>query len=102
MKMGTVDCKRFESCSAQICPLDGADGIWYADEEICLSREFSNEYWIRNQRKIAKKTRDLDSFYTLRMLQQNCIIGKGISGIDPEHDLTEMEKVVNRWLKEHP
>jgi hypothetical protein len=76
--------------------------IWYADEEICQSHEYSRLDWIRNQRKIAKKTRDLDTFYTYHMLQQNCVIGKGIDGLDPDKDISEKERDETKWLKQHP
>jgi heterodisulfide reductase subunit A-like polyferredoxin len=75
--------------------------IWYADEEICTSHEHSKLNWIRNQRKIARKTRDLDTYYTHRMLEQNCIIGRGISGIDADTDLNDVEREVSKWLREH-
>ena len=36
------------------------------------------------------------------MLQRNCIIGKAISGLDPDHDLADMGKDEDRWLRDHP
>ena len=100
--MRPEDCKRYKDCSAQLCPMGTCSGSWYPEEDICESREFSYESWIRNQRKIARKTRDLDTYYTYKMLQQNCIIGKGISGLNPDNDYCEMKNDGDRWLKAHP
>jgi len=94
-------CKRFDSCSAPICPYYGGD-IWYPDEEICMNKAFSRLLWIKNQRKIAKKSQNSDTFFTLRMLEQNCVIRAGITGIDPDMKLEDTEKEVNKWLKNHP
>lgn len=98
-------CKRLESCSAPLCPMDEGSlgsGIWYPDEEICKLQAFCKLNWVQNQKKIAKKARIIDLYFTHRMLQQNCIIGKGISGLDPDHDIKDMEKDEAKWLKEHP
>jgi hypothetical protein len=100
--MRPEDCPRFDSCSAPICPLAGDGDIWYADEPICSLQEFCHSDWIKNQHKIAKITRDLDTYYTLRMLQRNCIIGKGISGLDPDETDIDDERAVTNWLKKHP
>jgi|WetSurMetagenome_2_1015567.scaffolds.fasta_scaffold00070_6 hypothetical protein len=95
-------CKQFDFCEAPICPLKGFGSIWYADEAICNSHEHCKLNWIRNQRKIARKTSDLDTYYTHRMLEQNCIIGRGIKGIDSETDLKDVDREVSKWLEKHP
>jgi hypothetical protein len=103
--MEAKDCKRFDRCNANLCPMDSKsleEGTWMPDEEICTLREYCQTDWIRNQKKIARKTRDFDSYYTVRMLEQNCIVGKGISGVDPDHDYADREKDVVKWLKAHP
>jgi hypothetical protein len=100
--MKATDCKRFDSCSAPICPLNQCSGTWVADEEICRSSSFSSEGWLQNQKKIAKRTRDFETYYTYTMLQRNFIIGKGITGLDPDHDISELEQDETRWLNFHP
>jgi len=99
--METKECQRFDSCSAPICPLCSGD-IWYADEDICSSQKFKDLVWIKNQRKISKRAKDNDTYYTIRMLEQNCVIGRGIKGLDTDHDLIMRERDEDRWLQEHP
>lgn len=99
------ECKRFGSCSAPLCPTDEnslACSIWYPDEEICQAQEYCHELWIRNQRKIAKKAHNKYFYFNYQMLSHNCIISKGIEGLDPDRtDITE-EQQLKRWLKQHP
>ena len=92
-------CTLFESCFAPLCPLDPASlkGIWYADEEICRSRTYASLPWIRGQRKIGRV--GARGYFTLEMLQRNCIVKKGIAGLDP--DAVE-EPQLQRWLADHP
>jgi hypothetical protein len=99
------DCKRFDGCNAPLCPMKKivvSSDIWYPYDEICTSHEYCKLCWIRNQRKIAKKTRDIDTYYTYQMLQQNCVIAKGIAGLDPDNDISEQERDEAKWLKQHP
>ena len=103
--MKVKDCKRYESCNAPLCPKDQGSlerGSWFPFEEICGLQTYCHESWIRNQKKIAKKSRNIDFYFTHRMLEQNCIIGRGIVGIDPDHDITDIKKDETRWLQEHP
>jgi len=96
------DCRLYETCSAPLCPLDRAsllNGIWYPDEEICRSRAFGNLAWIRQQGKIAKCASRTDRYFHPEMLQRNCIVKKGIAGLDPD----EVEKPqLQKWLCDHP
>jgi hypothetical protein len=103
--MRPSDCTKYQTCSAPLCPLDEdslRNAQWYPDEEICLSQEYFHLNWIRNQKKIASKCRNTDFYFTLGMLSHNCVIGKKIEGIDPDHDLDARESDEARWLKEHP
>jgi len=97
------NCKSSERCSAPLCPLDAVSlerGIWYPGEEICVNREFNSLDAIKNQRKIAKKAKSPSTFFTFKMLSRNCIIGSGISGLNPDkEDWREQEK---QWLSNHP
>jgi len=102
--MAATDCKRYESCSAPFCPMNEGSlgGIWFPEEEICRSREFSQEAWIKRQKMIAKKTGDIYPGYTYEMLQRDCIIKKGIVGIDPDIPIDEFDEAVQKWLEAHP
>ncbi|GAG01481.1 unnamed protein product, partial [marine sediment metagenome] len=101
-KFRSNQCRNFDSCSASLCPLDLEHlkiGIWYPDEEICRKKTVPD--WIRRQRKIAKKTRDPNSYFTYPMLNHDCIIGKGMVGLEPNSDLPEEPQLKN-WYKKHP
>lgn len=103
--MKSKECNRFDSCSATICPLDETIkkcSIWYPDEEICQSQVFCHEPWIKNQKKIAGKCRNTYSYFTLGMLKHDCIIGKGIEGLEPDHELNCGKRDEDKWLQEHP
>ena len=94
--------KRFDTCSAPLCPLDEKSlkyGIWYPDEEICSLRAFGNLPWIKTQKKIVKVGARVDRYFNLKMLERNCIIKKGIEGLDPDH---EEEHQLRKWIKAHP
>lgn len=97
------DCPRWNPCSANICPLDLiVNAGWYPDEEICTSRNYSALPWIKRQRKIARKVRNKDFFFTYEMLNHNCIVTVATEGIDPDADFADTETLVKRWLKKHP
>jgi hypothetical protein len=68
------DCPYFETCSAPLCPLDNKTlhkAIWYPDEEICNSQKYCNTYWIKRQRKIARKMKNFNNYFTIGMLKSN-------------------------------
>lgn len=93
-------CRRFDYCSAALCPLDSEHlkvGIWYPDEEICRLKKISD--WVRRQKKIKNKAKDVDKYFTYEMLKHDCIIGKGMKGLDP--DIPE-EKQLRVWYEKHP
>jgi hypothetical protein len=92
-------CTLFESCLAPLCPLDRSSlkGIWYPDEEVCRSRTYASLPWIRGQRKIGRV--GARGYFTLEMLQRNCIVKKGIAGLDSD---AEEEPQLRRWLADHP
>jgi len=93
-------CNHFDSCSSPLCPLDSAEDLaeylWYPDEEICTRH---NNVWIKQQRKIAKKTKDMWKYYTLEMLKVHCMVKEGITGIDPDKN---PEPQMERWFETHP
>ena len=93
-------CPRFEICSAPLCPLEEKElqnKIWYPDDEFC--KKSPAPKWVADQRKIAKKAKDRNKYFTYDMLRRNCRISKGISGLDPEKD--EAPQLV-RWFEMHP
>ena len=96
----SIDCRHFDECAAAICPLLQDDRhIWYPDEDICKRSAFGKEVYIRIQRKIKRRAKSADTAYTLKMLKQNCIIGKAIRGINPQLKIPKQEAV---WIQNHP
>ena len=70
--MRVTECPKFDECSAALCPLDRKHlkiGVWYPDEIVCCKYYYS---WIQNQKKIAKKAKDMDKYFTHEMLKRNC------------------------------
>jgi len=99
-KIRPDQCRHFDSCSAPLCPLDVKHlkvGIWYPDEDICRLKTSPN--WKKIQKKIAKKTKDKNTYYTYEMLNRNCRVGRGMVGLNP--DKPEKSQLED-WLKKHP
>ena len=98
---GRPACTLYETCNTPLCPLDGSslNGIWYPDEEICRSRVHGNLPWMKAQRKIARCANQTSGYFTLAMLNRNCIIRPGITGLDPNEP---EEPQLKRWLDDHP
>jgi len=92
------ECKMYEVCEAPFCPLEpNSLIIWYAGEEICRDRDHKNLPWVQAQRKLAKV--DAAGYFTLEMLNRNCIIKTGMLGLDPDK---EERPQLQLWLKNHP
>jgi hypothetical protein len=97
------NCKHFENCSAPMCPCDTGvvNKAWFADEPVCPRYEVPD--WVKRQRKIVKTGgKETAGFFTLAMLERNCVIGKKISGIDPDGTDAERENAEKDWLDKHP
>ena len=95
-------CPKFDTCSAPLCPMDEQsleNGLWYPDEEVCTLKKHGGLPWIRKQRKLIKRAARVDRYFTLEMLERNCIVRGGIEGLDP--DVPE-ELQLKRWLNAHP
>ena len=96
------DCKNFYKCNAPLCPLDETSikhGVWYPNEEICKLSEYKELEWIKNQKKIQKKARDRDTYYTVDMLDKHIRITSAMKGLNPDNDYyVEFLK----WIKAHP
>ena len=95
------ECRYYNTCNVPLCPLDPSrdNYIWYPDEEICKRTEFGKLLWVKNQKKIAKRTKRKDLYYTYEMLNRKMIIGKGMTGLDP--DKPEKDQL-RKWFKNHP
>ncbi|MHA1286156.1 MAG: hypothetical protein ACTSPB_02010 [Candidatus Thorarchaeota archaeon] len=97
-----IECPHFRKCGAPLCPLDPESlrkGIWYPDEPICHKRPTPG--WVKAQKKIRRKTKNVNRYFTFEMLNQNCIIGKGMVGLNPDIKKDEEEQL-KQWLKKHP
>ena len=93
------ECTKFDTCNAPMCPLLKKHlGIacWYADEDTC---NMKRAQWLITQKKIAKKAKDNDTYYTFEMLNRNIVVRGGITGLDP--DKAE-EPQLKKWLTAHP
>ena len=100
--MKSSDCRRFEACDAPLCPLDEQSlecGIWYPGEAICGMRGNWKLPWVKAQKKIAKVGARADRYFNFQMLNRNCIIGRGMEGLDPDK---EEGPQLRKWLKAHP
>jgi hypothetical protein len=98
-----MKCKHFESCSAPICPNDAksALAVWFADEQVCRLQDVPE--WVKRQRKIAKTgVFATAGFFTLPILERRCVIGKKITGINPDATDTDRKIAEEDWLCRHP
>ena len=99
--MKTTECKHFDECGAPICPLDEdsmKDAIWYPDEEIC---RYGRLAWVKRQRKISRKARNKDFYFTYEMLCRNCRITTATEGLDPDKTDFNDQQAVKKWLDMH-
>lgn len=106
------DCKFYEDCSAPICPMteDNSQYIWYPDEDICRNKTYADCQWIKTQKKIQKVATNVETYYTMKMLNRNIVVKDSITGLDPdkiegsnEDQLKRIEdKHIKDWLDKHP
>jgi hypothetical protein len=97
------NCKYFDGCSAPVCPMDAgaAKTAWFAGEDVCRLHGVTE--WVKQQRKIAKTGADETAgCFTLPMLERRYVIGKKITGIDPDGTEEEREEAEKNWLDRHP
>jgi hypothetical protein len=92
------ECTSHLGCSASMCPLDPPlkEVCWYPEEKICR-RNFPPD-WVKIQKKIKKKTRSLNTYYTFEMLNRNCIVKGGMVGLDADRP---EEAQLKSWLRRH-
>jgi len=97
------ECNLFDECGAPICPLDeGKHAVWYPDEEICRSNIHGRLPWIKRQRKISRKVRNRDFYFTPEMLCRNCVITAATEGLDPDKTDFNDQQAIKKWLDRHP
>ena len=97
------NCKYFDNCSAPMCPRDtgAAKTAWFADEPVCRLHDVPE--WVKRQRKIVKiNATETTGCFTLPMLERDCMIKKGITGIDPDSTDLERKAAEKTWLEKHP
>ena len=97
-------CPQADTCSAPLCPfVDPAipkEEYWYPDDPVCKKKGAVGKYsWIRTQKKIINTTKDTTTCYNYQMLNRNCVIGKGMTGINTDRP---EEPQIERWFKAHP
>ena len=96
-----VTCYRYEICSAPICPLNEEslrEGQFFPGEDTCQSREYRREHWARVQRRINRKVRNQDRYFTYEMLLNITKVTLTLKGLDPNRPQKEQLAV---WLKHH-
>jgi len=98
-----MTCKYFDDCSSPMCPKDtgAAHTVWFAGEPVCRLHDVPE--WVRRQRKIAKnEAYETTGCFTLSMLERRCIVGKKMTGIDPDGSEEERKEAEKTWLDRHP
>lgn len=98
-------CPNSERCGAPICPMEPQDHphmVWYPDEEICRLQKFGRLTYVRNMRLIKKKAKNIDLYFSFKMLNYRYRIRQGIEGVDPDHPIEEAERREVEWIKKHP
>ena len=100
--MNKLKCPHFDSCNASLCPMENEEelrkAIWYPNEGVCKRRGL-NHPWLKTQKKIAKRAKHGDGYFTLQMLSRLHRVCKGIEGLDPDK---EEGPQLQKWLKNHP
>lgn len=95
------ECPRFTICSANLCPFDPdiKARIWYPEEAICTKQGMVKEYpWIKSQRKIARRCKAPDKYFTIEMLKRLTQVRKGTIGLSPE---VKQAPQLKSWLRQH-
>ncbi len=97
-----MTCAHFEHCNAPLCPQNAESlehAAWFPDEEIC---KLSNApAWVRRQRRIARVANP-EGLFTVAMLAADCILRRGIQGLDPDRAAASRQNDEAKWLADHP
>ena len=99
--MNAKDCEYFDTCNAHHRKLyrpseSLSHCIWYPDENIC--KRGGKELFIKQQRKLKKKSKHIYTYFTYEMLNANRRLGN-TRGLDPNKAEAPQLK---KWLKDHP
>lgn len=93
------ECNFFDTCDAPLCPLDEKslrNGIWYPGESICKKKHLPE--WAKRQKKISKKVREKNKYFTVEMLKHRTRITVALQGLDPDESYkSQLEK----WFKKY-
>ena len=103
--MASDKCRHFENCSSPLCPMDEESLLhcyWFGNEPVCGLQSENQVDWIKRQRKIARAVQDNSTYFTLSMLKHPCVIGRALTGIDPDAIDFEREKQERLWFGKHP
>ncbi|MEM3908032.1 MAG: hypothetical protein QXZ17_14440 [Nitrososphaerota archaeon] len=103
--MKPIDCPLYNKCECPLCPLeDNPVSVWYSEDDICKNPQF--QVVTNSMKKLKRK--GAQGYFTLKMLNRDFIVRKGIQGIDPDlpSSIKNPEKEYQRreelWLKRHP
>ncbi|MEM3192533.1 MAG: hypothetical protein QW292_10710 [Candidatus Parvarchaeota archaeon] len=103
--MNPSSCPLYDRCECPLCPLeDNPFSIWYSEDEICRNPQFPTI--TKSMKKLKRK--GAQGYFTLRMLNRDFIVRRGIEGIDPDlpDSVKNPEKEYQRreelWLRRHP
>jgi hypothetical protein len=65
------ECPSYEGCGASLCPMDDRtlkNCQWYPDDPVCTRRGSAVPSWVKTQRKVAKKAKSPDLYFTVNDL----------------------------------
>jgi len=105
--MERMNCHKYISCSAPICPLDEEsikNSLWFVNEEICVKSDVP--LWVKIQRRIARKMKGMDHFavgyFKVKMLESNPKVSTRLKGIILGRGQSSKRiEVENAWLEKH-
>lgn len=97
--MPRSDCKKFETCSAPLCPFDkNKNYVWYPDEDICSRALSKNFPWLRKQKRMQRKGMNIDNgaFTRLMLKCENFKMTSKLFGLSMGKDWKLEE---SEWIK---
>lgn len=90
------DCKYYENCEAQLCPLDELidNNVWYPDEDVCCSGKFKHLGWVKRQKSLRRhKGTSEQGYFTKKMLEQLGRITTKTKGLN-----SDKKKTADAWV----
>jgi hypothetical protein len=83
-------CRHFQNCDASICPEQNPDEtIWFPDESVCRSKHYAALKWVRKQKKIQRKTKYRDFYFTKSYIEKIRRVTSGTRGLRPDKDIPQ-------------